>query len=280
MFGLSALVVGIAVVLQSIVTWYVGGLLAEDVAGLMVDSGASTAVDDGTTDLLSSSIGTLVSVPISWVATTVLTGLLIVSVSRSVLGRRTPVGEILRSSRVWWVLGFTALLGVVVAVVVALYVGAVVLPVVNDSPGAAVAVALIGGLALIVGLIWIQVRTLLVAPALMLEGKGFSPTIARAWRLTRGSFWRLLGIYLLVTLLTSIVAQFIEVPASIVATVIFDDAAGMSFGSFVVNGVAQTISMTLTTVFLAAVVALLYVDVRMRREGLDVELARAAGASE
>jgi len=49
-----------------------------------------------------------------------------------------------------------------------------------------------------------------------------------------------------------------------------------SFGSILVSGVAEVIAMTLSTAFLAAVVALLYIDVRMRREGLDVELARAS----
>ena len=43
-----------------------------------------------------------------------------------------------------------------------------------------------------------------------------------------------------------------------------------------VIGIAKIIALTLSTTFLAAVVALLYIDVRMRREGLDVELARAA----
>ena len=50
-------------------------------------------------------------------ATTILTGLLIVSVSRSVLGQVATVGEVLRSWRVWLVVGFTFLSGLAVLVV-------------------------------------------------------------------------------------------------------------------------------------------------------------------
>lgn len=64
-------------------------------------------------------------------------------------------------------------------------------------------------------------------------------------------------------------------PAVAIATLV----AGGSTTSFVaiaIESVAQAIALTLTISFSAAVVSLLYIDVRMRREGLDVELARAA----
>ena len=68
----------------------------------------------GFADQLGSSFGLLVGAPVTAIATTVLTGLLIVSVSRSVLGQVASVGEVLRSWRVWLVVGFTVLTGLAV----------------------------------------------------------------------------------------------------------------------------------------------------------------------
>ena len=70
----------------------------------------------------------------------------------------------------------------------------------------------------------------------------------------------------------------IVAPANLVVAFAFGDPLMTSFGSLVVLGIANVVALTLTTVFTAAVIALLYIDVRMRREGLDVELARAAAA--
>ncbi|WP_448631691.1 glycerophosphoryl diester phosphodiesterase membrane domain-containing protein [Cellulomonas soli] len=120
-------------------------------------------------------------------------------------------------------------------------------------------------------------RTLLAPAALMLEGGGFWASVARAWRLTRGSFWRLLGIYLLVNVLVSFVVAAITSPAAVVATLVTGDPTATSFWSIVITSIADVIGLTLSTTFMSAVVGLLYIDVRMRREGLDISLARAAG---
>jgi hypothetical protein len=60
---------------------------------------------------------------------------------------------------------------------------------------------------------------------------------------------------------------------------------GMSDANFtftvlglLISGVGQIVAGTVFYPFTAAVTALIYVDLRMRREGLDVELLRAAQA--
>ena len=274
MFGLAALVVTVAVILQSVIQWYVKGVLAPQLTEISVDLDPSGQM--GFAEQVGSSIGLLIAAPVTSIATTILTGLLIVSVSRSVLGQVATVGEVLRSWRVWLVVGFTFLTGVVLLGALAVLSTGVALLAVNDQVGLAVLAGL-GGLALYtVALVWFATRTLLVPPALMLEGKKFWPTISRAWRLTYQGFWRLFGIYLLTTILAGIIAQIIIFPASLIAQIVLRDPTATSFGSVVVVGIAQIIASTLSTTFVSAVVALLYIDVRMRREGLDVELARAA----
>ena len=274
MFGLAALVVTLAVVLQSVIQWYVKGIVAPQLADLSVDVDPSGQM--GFADQMGSAFGLLISAPVTTIATTILTGLLIVSVSRSVLGQVASVREVLRSWRVWLVVAFTFLTGLAILAVFAVLVTAVVLLVVNDQTGLAVLVGLLGSLLFVVAAVWFATRTLLVPPALMLEGKGFWATITRAWRLTRGSFWRLFGIYLLTSILAGIIAQIIVFPATLIAQLVLRDPTATSFGSIVVIGIGTVIASTLSTTFVSSVVALLYIDVRMRREGLDVELARAA----
>ena len=279
MFGLTAVVVTITVALQTVVQWYVVGLLSGSIAD-------ATSTLDPTGELALSesfapSIGPLLTLPALALATTVLTGLLIVSVSRSVLGQQVTIGEVWKGyrGRVGLVVVFTILLSVGSALVMAALIGLVVLAAANDQVALAVVIGLVGGGLFLVAYIWLLVRTLLVPPAIMLEGASFWSAIRRGWKLSRGSFWRLLGIYLLTSIIVSIVNGLITAPASLIATFVFQDPLSTSFGSLVLTGVASIIALTLTTVFTAAVVALLYVDVRMRREGLDVELARAAGAN-
>jgi hypothetical protein len=43
--------------------------------------------------------------------------------------------------------------------------------------------------------------------------------------------------------------------------------------------VGSVIAQTITTPFIALVTVLVYIDQRMRKEGMDIELARAAGVT-
>lgn len=280
MFGLSAAVVTIGVLISAVLSRYVAGLLAGTFADLttMLDPSFDPTLSGELDGQFSGALAQLATAPVTSVATTVLTGLLVVSVSRSVLGRTIRVGEVVRSWRVWWVLGFTVLLGAASLLAVGLVVGAVVLLARQDQTGAAVAVGLVALLALVVATVWVTTRTLLVTPALMLEGKGFWATVARAWRLTRGSFWRLLGIYLLVAVLMSVLSQLVAAPFSVLATVVGGGGDIFSPGPTAIISVGEVIALTASTTYTSAVVALLYIDVRMRREGLDIELGRAAAA--
>jgi hypothetical protein len=276
MFGLSAAVVAVVVVIQAVLTWYVGGLLAGTLDDLA--RSADPTGELGLADQLGPTFATILTTPFVALATTLLTGLLIVSVSRSVIGQKISVGEVSRIARgrIWWVVGFTVLLGIAWSVAFAVYGGSIALLASQKQWAALAVVALVGGLGLLVAVVWVTVRTLLVPAALMLEGAKFWATVKRAWLLTRGGFWRLFGIYLLVQVIVGIVASIIVYPVSILSMVLFRDPTMTSFGQIALTSAGSIVAQTLSTVFSAAVIALLYIDVRMRREGLDVELARAA----
>jgi hypothetical protein len=277
MFGLSAVVVAVTVAIQSVVQWYVGGLIAGelvDVSATLDPTGAN-----GLAETLAPTLAAAATSPLVSVAVTVLTGLLIVSVSRSVIGQKITVGEVWSRSwrRVLLLLVFSFVSTLIILSVWGGFVAVLALLARAEQWGALATLGLLGGLALLVATVWFSIRILLIPATLVLEGTGVGTALKRGWRLTRGSFWRLLGIYLLTSIMVGIVASIIATPASLVSAFLLRDPLSTSFGSIVIIGIANVIAYTLTTSFMAAVLALLYVDVRMRREGLDVELTRAAG---
>ncbi|MFC8191151.1 glycerophosphoryl diester phosphodiesterase membrane domain-containing protein [Cellulomonas sp. NPDC057328] len=275
MFGLAALVTTVAVALQTLVQLYVAGLVAASLGDALAGTDATGTDVGAVSEVFSMGLAQSATQPLLLPATSVLTGFLIVSVSRSVLGRRVELREVLRTRRVWWVLGFAVLVLLAEAVVGAAWFALVLLLFSQQQEGAALALLVLGGILYVVALVWVTVRTLLVPPALVLEGKPFRATVARAWRLTRGSFWRLFGTYLLATLLVAVVTSLFLVPAGILAGLL-TGVTGSATVTVVLTAVGSVVGLTVSTSFLAALVALLYVDVRMRREGLDLELARAA----
>ena len=279
MFGLSAAAVTLAVLVSALLTSYLSGVLSGPVSDFTgsLSSDLSPAETGQLSGNVSYVFGSAFTRPITALVTTILTGLLVVSVSRSVLGRTISVREVLRSRRAWWVVGFSLLSGLVVVVAAVVLAGIVVALAAAHLDDAALGFGIVAVLAFVVGAVWFSTRTLLVTPALMLEGKGFWATVRRAWRLTRGSFWRLFGIWLLVSVIMGVLEQIIAAPFAIGASF----ASGgeiTSVASLAITSVGEIIALTLATTYLSAVVALLYIDVRMRREGLDIELGRAATA--
>src|SRR3954451_24630069 len=281
MFGVSAAVMAIGGVLSSLGLLFGGQRLAGTLAG--TEDGLSR---DELAAAASSGLVTLV-VPavLQALATIVLTGILILAVSEAVLGRRPSAGEVLRRvrPRIWALLGLsllTALLYLVLLVVVAAP-GTALLATSHPLAGG-IAVAL-GVLLLVVVTPFLWVRLSFAAPTLLLEGLGIGASLARSWRLTVGSWWRIFGILLLTTLVATVAGGLLSAPFAVVGGIVGSALDGGSPGggtAFVVSqligNVGTVLSSTVTAPFTASVTALLYIDLRIRREGLDVALARAS----
>ena len=78
--------------------------------------------------------------------------------------------------------------------------------------------------------------------------------------------------------IAQVLGGIIQVPfalASVFTSVTDGEPPGFLF--YVLNVVGSSLAGTITYPFVAGVVALVYVDLRIRREGLDLTLARAAG---
>ncbi|WP_030625195.1 DUF7544 domain-containing protein [Streptomyces sclerotialus] len=224
---------------------------------------------------------------IAMLGTVVATALITIVVSRAVLGRSVSLGEAWRDSRRQLPRLFGLLILVPLLILAAMAVALVpgILVAVAGAVPAGVALALLGALAATVAGVWLWIRYCLAAPALMLEKQGVITSMRRSAKLVRGSWWRVLGIQLLTVLIVVLVEFIVQIPATVVAFLIGGDSmadwmagtATTGWTFLIVSGIGAVISSTVTFPISAGVTALLYMDQRIRREALDLELARAAG---
>lgn len=148
-----------------------------------------------------------------------------------------------------------------------------------------VLVGVLGGLAATVFAVVVWNRWTLSVPAVMLERAGPLKGMGRSWRLVRGSWWRVWGILLLTQLIVGLASLLIRVPF-----LVGDGGLGIFAGRPTAGGpvvgltlvaVSRIISGTLLSPLSAGVTVLLYADLRMRREGIDITMqASAATGSE
>lgn len=279
--GLTAVVVIVAVVLGTLIsipltTWFTDLLgtafteIGED--PLLTDLGYTQEMLGMT---YGSGLGTGLLVSL---ATPLAMGIMAISISESVIGRKISVSDAWRRAgkRAWFLIGFSLLSAA--ALIVAYVLAAAVIAglfLVDPTLGLIGLFLVLAGLA--VGGVWAFTRLLLAPPALAVEGGGFWATVGRAWKLTRGTFWRVLGIYLLTTIILYFVSQIVAFPIGLLMSLflVMESGAGLA----VSLGVTYVVTGGVSVLFGGGVMALLYIDTRMRREGLDVQLQAAASAA-
>lgn len=266
--GISALVNAIAILPAVLLV----GLVASGT--WLTSSGASAVIDSTAFSALLLAAGTLF-------ATMVLIGLLSYAVAEAALGRKPDIAETWRAVRRRVPTLVALQLLIALALVLPLGLLVLVLVLLSNAPAAVVlVVALLLAAAAAVWSAWLGTRTLLAAPVLVLEKRGVFASLKRAWSLSRGAFWRLLGVALVAWFMAMVVFWVIQAPLMIAGTLILslaDPTPGpaLFFGALNVN-LATLLACTVVTPFVAAVTCLQYIDVRMRREGFDLVLIRAA----
>ena len=244
----------------------------------------SEVLRQATDSAQSAMISGLPSLLITMIATLITTSVLTVVISRSVLGRPVTLSDAWAEARprLPQLLGLTVLLTLISAAVLA--VG--LLPGMLIGSAAGAGLALLGFMAAFCVVIWLMVRFCLASPALMLERQSITISMRRSAKLVRGAWWRTFGILALTGLLTLVVAVIVTIPFGVIAVIVDGDGinsaltdGSTSFGwpFLIVSGIGEVIISTITYPLSAGVMALLYIDQRIRREALDLELARAAG---
>ncbi|ERH15745.1 hypothetical protein HMPREF1549_03002 [Actinomyces johnsonii F0510] len=227
-------------------------------------------------------------------ATSILTGLLIVTVSRTILGRKASLSDVWQRTkpRVGALIGQTIMIQIIVSVVTLAFlaIAAVIIwgilggfianGVDEDSVGTVLlTILLILVLALVLGLaVFALTCKLSLAPAaLILENIGVFEGISRSWALTRGYFWRVVGIRLLSIIIIGVASQAASFALSSITNGIMLAAPNTMIAIMTISILVNSLIQAAIMPFDASVVALMYTDLRMRSEGLDVELRRAAG---
>lgn len=214
------------------------------------------------------------------------TAMLTMVASRAVLGRTVTTAEAWRDAkpRLPQLLGLTVLLLLIYIGVLAVAVLPGILVALAGSETGGAALATLGGLGGLAVVVWLWIQLCLAPPALMLEKQGIVAAMKRSAKLVQGSWWRALGVQLLGIVLVYFATSLIELPFTLLGAAITGDSVstffnadtGLSWTFLVVTGIGAVIASTVTLPVSAGVTSLLYMDQRIRRESLDIELLRAA----
>ncbi|MCK2036354.1 glycerophosphoryl diester phosphodiesterase membrane domain-containing protein [Microbacterium sp. SSW1-49] len=188
----------------------------------------------------------------------------------------------------WRLAGFSSLSVIAVfglLAVVAVIIGAFIAGGLGGSAeliGVLVVVVILIALACVPLVVWLSTKLLLVPSVLVLEGARFREALVRSWRLTRGRFWVAWGVTFLISAIMGLAMQVVSVPVTLLSSLLGSVVAptGATEPSAIVGYVFTLIAPQILLLVLQAITlvvqstgsALVYLDCRMRYEGLDQTL--------
>ncbi len=182
-------------------------------------------------------------------------------VSHDYLDRPTSLSAALRgAARRFWSLAGYLLLQLAVAIAAPILL-VVIVAVLGAAP-----VAVLLGFAGAGWMIYSLVKMTLGVPALVLETLSPVQALRRSWHLTRGSFWRLVLLYLVIGIASWILTGLVGGPVGLMV-----GAAG-SVNALSAQILAGGLAGVLTSPFIPIALTLFYYDVRIRREAFDIAM--------
>ncbi len=223
---------------------------------------------------------------ITLIAVLFLTGVLTVVVSRAVLGESSTIGEAWREARprLASLFGVTFLVLLIALLVFGLSLAPGIVLALTDAPGGLIALAFVlGVLAAFALVVYVYVLLALAPAAVVIERQRVVDALRRSRALVTGAWWRTFWILLLVNVLAGVIGAVLSLPfafGSFAAGFLTGDGANINLFGLVplmISALGSILASTITWPFTAAATVLVYVDRRIRREGLDLQLSRAAG---
>ncbi|MGN6128198.1 MAG: hypothetical protein ACTHON_16700 [Humibacter sp.] len=246
---------------------------------------ASQAILAGSIALLIAAF--LLTIIVSLVGTALVQGLVASEVSHGALGEKLTLRGLWRATRGSRsrLIGWTVLLAAAVTASIALVVVAAIASSLARSVLVTVLFSVLAGFGLIALWVWLGTKTALTPSVIVVERVGIWTAVARSWRLTDRSFWRTFGTLALVALICSAASFVISIPLQVIFTIVIAviDPTGSfrSQASIIVTivyyGITLLVSIlvgSITSVIESAAATTVYLDLRMRREGLDADLQR------
>lgn len=283
-FGLALLIMSIvmvgSLVLVGVVT-FAGverTLSASEADSAVIEAGATAGM------ILSA----LFAVVLSIIGGSILQGIVSLEVARGAVGERLRLRGLWNAAkgRIWALVGWSALLTVAAIIGIGIVGGiAALLFAWGDTAGIVIGVLvmLLGILASVFLAAWLGTFFAFVPSALMIERLPLGQAIRRSWSLVRGSFWRTFGILLLIMVIVNTVSSVVTAPLSFIGGIgisLFnptgDEQAGIAalVALYIVTVIVSVVISAVTLVIQSAAPALLYIDMRMRKEGFDLDLSR------
>jgi hypothetical protein len=178
--------------------------------------------------------------------------------------KESVLGGLRKAHSVLWVtimsiVGYAAI--ILIPVVIIVLVAA-------RSAGFGVLAGFLLGIPAICALVWFWVISQLAIPSLMLEGYKGPKAFLRASRLVRHLWWRSFGCMLLVSLIVGVLSSVVA--GVIVALLLaFSNSNLATIAVLFVSGVLTTVLFTPIT---ASAFVVLSIDLRVRKEGYDIQL--------
>ena len=230
---------------------------------------------------------------ITYLGGAILLGLLAAVIGMAVLGHKLTPGQAWNAARGRFgaIIGLALIkLGILILIAIvaflALFVGIFVGVLIGVGTGDeivgivfALLFGLLAALVVVAPAIWIWIRLYYAMPMVVLERVGPFQAMGRSWRLSQGSWWRTLGYWLLAALIVLLVQMVLSAPAGMLGMVLGFTSPDAAWTSIVIGAITYVLTVLLfaiTQPFVAGVNTLLYIDLRMRREGLDLKLHQVA----
>ncbi|MCX7521084.1 hypothetical protein OSC27_02195 [Microbacterium sp. STN6] len=286
-FGSALLIQAVVLIVSIVVVGGVSALLLWRVS--MADTADRDAVMSGAVGGII--VAALVPIALSLVASALLQGIIVTDVARGTLGEKLTMRALWRVARrrLWPLVGWVFIVAVALLLIVAVLAGIVVLFVMIGGAvmiALGIVLAVLGSLGALVLGAWLYTKTSLVPSVIVLESAPIGVAVRRSWSLTTHFFWRTFGVQILITLIVNVVSQIVTAPLGLVygvaVTLVDPTGTGQLNGgaitaAIVSYGVMLLVSLVIgaiTTVVQAGAIAVIYIDLRMRKEGLDLHLTR------
>ena len=123
--------------------------------------------------------------------------------------------------------------------------------------------------------IWLYVAWAFALPVLLIEGARGRSALGRSFALVKGRWWRTFGTLVIGFILAGIISALVQ-GVFLVGILVGDDNRAVVL---VLAALAGIVGLAITTPFQAALLTVVYFDLRVRKEGFDLELlAQGIGA--